>query len=84
MNAIIAQKISDFTIEIFESGTKLLVAAEHHADANELIELKILVGKILGETFFLTKPIFDNYPDFLPNEFKVGNSDLNICRLNNN
>ena len=79
MNKLITQKIADFTIELVAKGSKLVTDAAPYANENELIDLKILVGKILGEAIIVTKPIFDKYPEVLPQEIRDGSEVGSNC-----
>jgi hypothetical protein len=81
MNKILTQQLADFTIELVAKGSKFVAEAAPYADENELIDLKILIGKILGEAIIVTKPFFNDYPEVLPQELRDGNSDANICAL---
>lgn len=81
MNKLIAQKIASFTIELVENGSKLVESSTTYGSKDELINLNIMIGKILGEAIIATRPIFEMYPDLLPLELKNNDSTINLCQL---
>ncbi len=81
MNKDVAENLVKFSTDVFSQASKLISTLELKIDNQELEKIKLLIGKVLGEAYFLTEPIFKTYPDLIPLEFLSENHDGPSCKL---
>jgi hypothetical protein len=81
MNKEVAANLVDFASIVFSQASKLISVVEPKIDIEELEKIKFLIGKVLGEAYFLTAPIFKMYPELIPKELLSSDYDTPSCEL---
>ena len=81
MNKLLAQEIVAFTHDVFEKSTVIVSAAKMQLNENDLQSLSLALGEILGATFLLAKPIFDEFPDLKPAFFTDDDAAPTKCQI---
>jgi hypothetical protein len=70
MNEKTALSVTNFSVDIANLCTKLVneLSMQDHDAINDV---KLILGKILGETYFLALPAWEKFPELKPKEISL-------------